>query len=196
MILKTVFVTAVVTLLGFGMSPLFASQMPGMQMPATSQTDNNKKSLDTEMMDHQKEMQTLLAKLDESLKAITDARDEKGYVRDKAVLKAHEVNIKALRDAVRDHKLFLSNYEHQCGVNSKQQDAMVQHQQMMKGVLYDVVESFDTYEMTNDAPNNPNYTPIEDIGPAFVAHREALKELSADIAQHQQAMEQMVKKCS
>jgi hypothetical protein len=67
---------------------------------------------------------------------------------------------------------------------------------MMKGVLYDVVESFDTYEMTNDAPNNPNYTPIEDIGPAFVAHREALKELSADIAQHQQAMEQMVKKCS
>ncbi len=115
MIRNTVSVTAVVTLLGFGMTPLFASQMPGMQMPATSQMDNSKNSLDAEMMDHQKEMQTLLAKLDESFKAITDARDEKGYVRDKAVFKAHEANMKALQDAARDHELFLGDYEHQCG---------------------------------------------------------------------------------
>jgi hypothetical protein len=66
----------------------------------------------------------------------------------------------------------------------------------MKGVLYDVVDTFDTYEMTNDAPDNPIYVAIEGIGPAFVAHREALKELTGAIAQHEQAMTQMMKKCS
>ncbi len=194
---KPVFVTAVVALLGLGMTPLFAIQMPRMQMPATSQTDANQKSLDVEraMVNHQKEMQTLLANLDESLQAIAEARDAKGYVRDKAVLKAHEANIKALRNAVRDHKLFLSDYEHQCGVSSKQQDAMVEHQQKMKGVLYDVVESFDTFEQTNDEPNNPSIEVTMSIGLAFVTHREALKELEDAIDQHKQAMAQLMKKC-
>jgi hypothetical protein len=47
---------------------------------------------------------------------------------------------------VRNHKLFLGDYEHQCGVSSKQQDAMVEHQQQMKGALYDVVDPFDAFE--------------------------------------------------
>lgn len=193
---KTVLVTAVFTLLGFGMTPLFASQMPEMQMHATSQTDTIKKSLDEEMMDHQKEMQILLVKLDKSFQAITDARDEKGYVRDKAVLKAHEADIKALRDAVRDHKLFLGDYEHQCGVSSKQEDAMVEHQQQMKGALYDVVDSFDAFEQANNQPTNSYIVVTMSIGQASVAHSEALKELAHAIDQHKQAMEQMVKRCS
>jgi hypothetical protein len=59
-----------------------------------------------------------------------------------------------------------------------------------------LVDTFDTYEMTNDAPDNPIYVAIEGIGPAFVTHREALKELTGAIAQHEQAMTQMMKKCS
>jgi hypothetical protein len=81
-------------------------------------------------------------------------------------------------DGGREHKPFLNSYQHQCGINSKQQDTMVQHQQQMKSVLYDVVDTFDTYEMTNDAPDSPIYVAIEGIGPAFVAYREALKELT------------------
>ncbi len=71
---------------------------------------------------------------------------------------------------------------------------MIKHQQQMKAVL-DVVESFDRYEMINDAPNMPNCTPIEDIGSAFDEHRAALKELTSAIAQHEQARQQMMTKC-
>lgn len=193
---KPFLLTALLVSVGFGASPLFAYQMPSPQMHTAIETDPTQKSLDAEMMSHQSEMKALTIRLGESFQAIGDARDAKGYVQDKAVLKAHEANIKALRDAVRDHKLFLSDYEHQCGVSSKQEDAMVQHQQQMKGVLYDVVESFDTFEETNDQPNN-SYIPVTVlIGPAFAAHREALKELTSDIAQHQHAMIELTKKCS
>ena len=197
---KPVLSIAVAALLMLGGTPLFAKQMPGMQMPSANQPSQDlsaQKSSDVEraMVNHQKEMQTLLAKLDESFQAIADARDAKGYVRNKAVLKAHEANIKALRDAVRDHKLFLSDYEHQCGVISKQQDAMVEHQLKMKGVLYDVVESFDSFEQANDQPNNSYIVVTMSIDQAFDAHREALKELADATAQHEQAMAQMMKKC-
>jgi hypothetical protein len=193
---KLFFLTTVVALLRLGSLPPFSIEMSAAQLPAPSETQRSQQSLDAEMTSHQNEMKALTRKLDESFQAIADARDAKGYVRDKSIIKMHEEDIKALRNAVRDHKLFLTGYEQLCGVNSKQQDAMIQHQQQMKGVLYDVVDTFDTYEMTNDAPNNPNYVPIEDIGPAFAAHREALKELTGAIAQHEQAMTQMMKKCS
>ena len=197
---KPVLVIAVVVLLGLGRTPLSANQMPGMQMPSASvpsQDQKDQKSRDVEwaMVNHQKEMRTLVAKLDESFQAITDARDAKGYVRDKAVLKTHQANIKALRDAVRDHRLFLIDYEHQCGVSNKEQDAMAEHQQKMKGVLYDVVESFDTFEQTNDQPNNPGIEVTMSIGLAFVTHREALRELVDANGQHEKAMAQMMKKC-
>jgi hypothetical protein len=187
--------TLLVAFASFGFAPLFAKQAPAMKMPAAGLGDHNKSSLDVEMTDHQNEMQALTTRLGESFQAIANARDAKGYVHDRAMLKAHEADIKALRNAVRDHKLFLSEYEHTCGVNSKQEDAMIQHQQEMKGMLYDVVETFDTYEYTNDAPDNSYSTPVEEIGLAFDGHRAALKELTGAIAQHKQAMQQMMKKC-
>ncbi len=197
---KPVLFIAVAVFLVLGGIPLFAKQMPGIQMPSANQPSQDQSAqksryAERAMMNHQKEMQTLLAKLDESFQAIGDARDAKGYVLDKAVLKAHEANIKALRGAVRDHKLILSDYERQCGVSSKQQDAMIEHQQQMKGVLYDVVDSFDALEQANDQPNNPNIVITMYIGEAFAAHREALTELADASARHEQAMAQMMKKC-
>ncbi len=197
---KPVLVIAVATLLGLGGTPLFATQSPGMQMPSASQPSQDQKeqksrNVEWAMVNHQREMRTLLAKLDESFQAIANARGAKGFVRNKAVLKAHEANIKALRDAVRDHKLFLGDYERQCGVISKQQDAMVEHQLKMKGVLYDVVESFDSFEQANDQPNNSYIVVTMSIDQAFDAHREALKELADATAQHEQAIAQMMKKC-
>jgi hypothetical protein len=195
---KLFLTTAAGILLGLGMTPSFGLQMPGIQMPASSQTDSHQKSLDVEwaMVNHQREMQALLVKLDESLQTITAARDAKGYVRNKAALKTHEANIKALRNAVRDHKRFLGGYEHQCGVTGKQQDAMVQHQFQMKGALHDVVESFDAFAQANDQPNNPYIYVTQSVEQAFTAHREALKELKDAVAQHTQAMAQMMNKCS
>jgi hypothetical protein len=154
MLCKPILVIAVGVLLEFGVSPLFAGQTPGMQTTVPSQPNKIQKTLDGEMTDHQSEMASLLAKLEKSFQAVSDARDAKGFVRDKPVLKAHTANIKALRDLVRDHKLFLGAYERQCGVNGKQQDAMVEHQQEMNGALHNIVESFDAFEQANDQPNN------------------------------------------
>jgi hypothetical protein len=190
---KPVLFTAIVALLGFGMTPLFASQMPGMQMSTASQTDKSQKSLDAEMMSHQKEMQTLLVKLQASFQAIVNASDSNGYVRDKSIVKAHEADITAFRNAVRNHKLFLIDYERECGVNRKQHDAMIQHQEHMKSILYDLGDTFAAYEDANNTSIDQQPNPVEY---AMKAHRQAITELKDAIAQHNQAMTQMIKTCS
>ncbi len=184
--------TAAVALLGVGIVPAFASQMPGMQMPAETQTDPSQKTMDAEMMAHQSEMQALLARLDTSFKAVADARNATGYLPDKSILKAHEADISALRTAVRDHKLFVGTYEQQCGVNSKEHDSMIQHQQLMKNLLYDVVDTWEGYEKVDASTIEVSNT----VGMAFDEHQRALKKLADAIAQHQTAMAQMKKGCS
>lgn len=164
MLRKLLQVTAGTAFLGFGTMPLLSLGPPAVQMTTAGYTDPSRKSLDDEMTNHQNEMITLTARLNESFQNIANARDAKGYVHDKALLKAHEVDIRSLRNAVREHKLFLGVYERQCGVTSKHEDIIIQHQHMMKAVLYDVVETFDTYEITNNGPNDPNVVPTEDIG--------------------------------
>jgi hypothetical protein len=101
--------------------------MAGVQLASPGQTQRSQQSLDAEMTSHQNEMKALTTKLDDSFQAIADARDAKGYVRDKLIIEMHEEDIKALRNAARDHKLFLAGYEQLCSVNSKQQDATIQH---------------------------------------------------------------------
>jgi hypothetical protein len=189
---KLLLSTAAVALLGVGVVPIFASQMPGMQMPDGTRTDQSQKTTDAEMMAHQSEMQGLLTRLDASFKAVADARNAKGYLPDKSILKAHEADISALRTAVRDHKLFVDWYEQQCGVISKQHDSMVQHQQQMKGILYDVVDTWEGYEKADGSTIEVSNT----VGMAFDEHQRALKELAAAITQHQAAMVQMKKGCS
>ncbi len=174
--------------------PLSAIQNPSPSIAL--QQKHFAKSVDIEMADHQQEMQTLTARLNHSAQVIADARDAKGYVRDKAIMEAHAIAIKALQNSFRDHKKFLKTYESACGLNGQQHDAMIQHQQMMKSVLYDVVETFDTFEDSNNGPNDPNIEVTKYVGPAFEAHRDALKELTGAVAQHQKAMEEMMTKCA
>ena len=185
--------TASLILLALCVNPLTAIQVPSRS--SAVQKEPGTKSLDVEMANHQQEMQTLTARLNQSAQIIADARDAKGYVHDKAIIKAHEIDIRAFRNSFRDHKEFLKTYEGPCRVNGKQHDAMVQHQQMMKSVLYDVVETFDTFESSNDGPNDPNIVVTEYVGPAFDLHQNALKELTGAVAQHQQAMTEMMSKC-
>jgi hypothetical protein len=184
--------TAAVVLLGLGVVPVCASQMPGMQMPQKIQTGSDQKTADAEMMAHQVEMQGLLARLETSFKAVADARDTKGYLPDKSILQGHEADISALRTAVRDHKLFVNLYKEQCGVNSKQHDSMVQHQEQMKGILYDVVDTWEGYIKADASGAQVS----DSVGLTFSQHQGALERLSAAITQHQTAMAQMKKGCS
>lgn len=183
---------ASLAILGSCIVPLLASQMPGMPMAPATQLNQSKASLDAQMMSHQEEMQTLLAKLQASFKAIADARDATGYPADKSLLKTHEADIAEFRSAVRSHKLFDVTYEQQCGANGKQKDAMIEHQQQMKGVLYDVVDTFAQYQAADPSSSEISAT----VGMAFDEHKGALKELADAIAEHKQAMAQMMKKCS
>ena len=195
MLSKLVLVVSGIAYLMLGTVAANAFETAGPPAVATEQVQHTQETVQAEMTAHQTEMKALTVKLTESFRAISEKRDPKGYVQDKSLVKAHEANIKELRTAVREHKLFLGDYEHVCGVNGKQQDAMIQHQQQMKGVLYDVVDSFDAFENANDQVNNPNIDITMSIGEAFVAHREALKEFSDDISQHQRAMADLVAKC-
>jgi ectoine hydroxylase-related dioxygenase (phytanoyl-CoA dioxygenase family) len=166
-----------------------------MQMTAAAEPDRMQKSLDADMANHQSEMEALANRLEASYHAIADARDAKGYVRDKATLNAHEATIKKFREALREWKRSARNYEHQCGLTREHEDAVAEHQKQMKRVFHDVLDSFETLEYTNEAHYDPNYEAIVPIGDAFNEHRAALKRLS-DAIQHQQAMEPIMRKCS
>ena len=181
-----------VSILGFGMTPIFATPMPGMQMPVASQTDESQSLRDVDIMSHQHEMQALTASLDKSFQAIVDARDANGYVRDKFILKTHEADIIALRNFVRNQRLFLNVYEHKCGEDITQHDHIVQIQQQLKAVLYDVVDTLSVYQNLDD----PSIETSEPLELALDAHREALKQLFDAIAKHEQAITQMMKACT
>jgi hypothetical protein len=183
----------VALIVGAGTLGLGARQMSAPQIPAVHIV-SDRVMTSAEMMEHQRDMQALNIKLTESFQAVAKARDAEGYVKDMAIVKAHETDIKALQKSFKEHRELLKAYEHKCGVSSKQQDVMIQHQQAMKAMLYDVVESYDTFEITNE--KDPNDSVTKDIGPAFGEHREALKELTTVIAQHEKALAQMVRTCT
>ena len=192
--LKQLLLTTTFALL-VGTAPLCALQAAGTQMSSTTGTTHSQKLLGAETLSHPGTIAALTIKLDESFRAINDARDAKGYIKNKTALKVHEANIKALRNGLRHHAIPASNDEYQCEASGSQQDAAVQCEQQIKALVHDVAESFDTFEYTNDVPDNPNSTPTMNIGPAYVAHREALKKLADAIAQHEPAMAQVMKTC-
>jgi hypothetical protein len=186
---------AITVALLLGMTPLFARQAPGPQTHAATGTDHLQMVSDAEIMSHPGTIAALTIKLDESFRAISDARDAKGYIKNRTALKTHEANIKALRNGLRHHTLLARNDEYQCAASGSQQNAAVECEQQMKRLVHDVGESFDTFELTNDAPDNPNSTPTMDIGPAYLAHGEALKKLADTIAQHEPTMAQAMRAC-
>lgn len=192
MTLKPLAFATAVALSGLGIAPLLAVQAPKTQFPAANGTDHSQRLIGVEMPSHPSAIATLALKLDESFRAISEARDVKGYVKNNAALKEHEANIRALRDGVRHHRFVISDDEYQCGA-SGQQDAVFQCQKEVKGVVHDVIESFNAFEQTNDEPDNPSIVVTMNIGPAYVAHREALKKLADMIAQHEPAMAPVMK---
>lgn len=187
---KPVLVFAAAALLGFGRTALFASQLPEMQS-AAGQIDDSRELLDADIIAHQKRMQALIANLETSLHVVVDAEDANGHVRDKSIVKAHEADIVTLRNAARNQKLFLILYEHKCGADSRQHDHIMQLQQQLKAALYDVVDTFDLYQIVNGSSSETSQTAkhILDL------HREALKDVADVLTQHEQAVAQMMRKC-
>ncbi|HZC22924.1 MAG TPA: hypothetical protein VE866_06260 [Candidatus Binatia bacterium] len=183
--------TTLVIFLGLALLPPANSHAQSMPMPAGSQGTQAQKYHE-EMMSHQKEMDDLLARSQKDFQAVVTAKDARGYVRDKAVLNVYKADLDALRDAVRQHKLLTADYVGWCGPEDKKHNAMMEHQQRMKSLLYDLVDTFDTYVKADDTSIDQPFA----IEEAFDAQQDALKEFADAIQQHKQAMTQMMAKCS
>jgi len=188
---KLFVIASAVSLLGLGRAPLCAGQLRETQVAAAGQAGESRKLLDADIIDHQQRIQALIAKLDRSLQAIADAKDANGNVSDKSIVEAHEADIVTLRNAARNQKLFLTVYELKCSVDSGQHDHIMQLQQQLKAALYDVVDTFDLYQIVNGPSSEASQT-AEHI---LDLHREALKEVADVLTQHEQAMAQMMRKC-
>lgn len=188
---KVLVIATAVALLGLSRAPLSAAQQPEVQEAAAGQIDEGRTLLDADIIDHQNRMQALIAKLDSSLQAIVDAEDANGQVHDKSLVKAHEADIVTLRNATRNQKLFLILYEQKCGADGEQHDHIMQLQQQLKAALYDVVDTFDLYQIVN-TPSSDTHQTAEHI---LDLHREAMKEVSIVLIQHEQAMAQRMKQC-
>jgi len=184
-------VSTAVAALGVGGSHLFAAQPSETKMAAATRIDEGQKLRDADIIDHESRMRALIAKLETSLQAMVDAKDANGYVRNRSIVKAHEMDIVTLRNAVRNQKLFLIVYEDKCGADSRQHDQIIQLQQQLKATLYDVVDTFDSYQIVNDSSTEAS----QSVEPSLDLHREALKEAADAITQNEQAMAQLMKKC-
>lgn len=188
---KLLVTATAVALLGFGRAPLSAGQLPERRL-AAGHIDESQELRNADIIDHQNRVQGLIAELEASLQAIVDAKDANGYVRDKSIVTAHEEDIVTLRNFVRNQRLFLIVYESKCGADSRQHDHIIQLQKQLRAALYDVVDTFDVYQSANHSSIATSQT-VEQI---LDSHREALKELEASMTQHEQAMAQMMRKCS
>ncbi len=189
---KLILIAIAVALLGLSRAPLCAGQLPETQAAAAGQIDESRKILDADIIDHQNRLQALIAKLDMSLQAIVDAEDANAHVSDKLIVKAHETDIVTLRNAARNQKLFLIVYELKCGADSRQHDHIMQLQQQLKAALYDVIDTFDLYQVVNGPSSEASQT-AEHI---LDLHRETLNNVADVLTQHEQAMAQMMRTCS
>ena len=188
---KMFVIATAVVLLGLCRAPLFAAQLPETQAAAADQIDESRKLLDADIIAHQNRMQDLILKVGKSLQVIVDAEDANGYVRNRSIIRAHEADIVTLRNAARNQKLFLTVYELKCDVDSRQHDHITQLQQQLKAALYDVVDTFDLYQIVNGSSSEASQTATHILD----LHREALKNVADVIPQHEQAMAQMMRKC-
>lgn len=188
---KILVIATAVALLGLSRAPISAGQQPDTQTAAAGQIDESRRLLDADIIDHQNRMQALITKLDKSLQAMVDAEDATGHVRDKSLVEAHEADIVTMRNTTRNQKLFLILYEQKCGADGEQHDHIMQLQQHLKAALYDVVDTFDLYQIVN-APSSGTSQTAEHI---LDLHREAVKEVSVVLLQHEQAMAQRMKQC-
>jgi hypothetical protein len=103
--------------LSLGITPLFTHLAAGVQMHSSACTDHSEKLFGAVTVSHPGTNEALTIKLDESFREITEARDANGYIKKKAAQKAHEANIKDLRNTLRHHTLLACNDEYQYGAN-------------------------------------------------------------------------------
>jgi uncharacterized protein YukE len=174
--------------LGLVLVQLAGSGAMAQETPTATNNHQGQGRVDTEMMSHQKVMADLLASLQKNLQAVVSSRDAYGYIHDKAAVKAYKADLDALRDAVHQHKSFAADCERWYGPNEKQ-NVMAEHQQRMRGILFDLSDTFYTYLTVDDHSIEGPPNKIED---ALVAHRDALNDFASAIQEHEQAMAQMM----
>lgn len=192
------FSTTFLLLFGIALFPLSHSRAQTTRTPAVNQGNEDLRRIHSEMTRHQKEMDNLLAKLQKDFETVVPSKDAYGYVHDKSAVRVYKADLEALRNAVREHKLLTADYKRWCGqlftldyrhwCSSKEDDAMVLHQQQMKAALYALFDTFDTYVKADDSSIEGSPEKIKD---ALDAHRNALKDFADAIHDHEQAVAQL-----
>lgn len=112
--------------------------------------------------------------LNRSLEAIARARNEKGYVRDKKLLRMHAANLKAFGKALKRSSLATAS------VNRSNDDCLLR-------LFHEVRESYNAFEEANDAPNNAFIYVTMDVRESFAAHSASLKRLTEAVSSEKQS---------
>lgn len=153
-----------------------------------------KDSFASDMAKHQQEMEALYKKLQTSYAEVRKGqKDDKAWFKTppelKTAISAHDANLKELRTAVREQKLFSEDYKAMCPSNPEAVKEMAEHQVVMKSVLYDLVDSFDRVLTMRD---DVNYNML---GEALTDHREAMDRFEQAIEQHKQDIAKYAQSC-
>lgn len=169
-------------------------------VPQPGAGEQEQPAINTEMMSHQRAMDIVLARLQADFLAVVSSKDGNGAVHDKAAVKTYKGDLAALHVITDQHKQYTAAYErwcsqsfstdygHWCGPDVKQNE-MAAHQQRMKGILFDLVDTFNRYvaEDNHSIEGGPNK--IQD---ALDAHRDALNEFAEVIKDHEGTISQMM----
>jgi len=121
-------------------------------------------------------LQALADNLNRSLEAIARARNEKGYVRDKKLLRTHAANLKAFGKVLKRSLVATAN------VDRGNDDSLLR-------LFHEVRESYYAFEEANDAPNNAFIYVTMDVRESFAAHSASLKRLTEAVCSKKQSQE-------
>ena len=124
----------------------------------------------------QASLDELTTRLNYSFKAVGDARNGKGYVHDKAVLKAHENDLKTFRTALQHNRITFGD-ERKPDKPNREAQSLKDRRREISVALRHVADSFNAFEQANDEPGNPNIVLAMRINEAYAAEGRALQEL-------------------
>lgn len=118
-------------------------------------------------------LHALTLRVNDSFQAVAQLRDPMGFVHDRAALKEHTANLKALRKALK-------------GTSISSEVSGNDEVLLILRLLHDTTESFIAFEQANDQPDNPNIYVTMDVRESFSAHTKYLSQLTAAVAHTQQ----------
>ena len=110
-------------------------------------------------------LHALVLRLNNSFQAVSKARDSRGYVLDKSLLKAHSANLSALKKATRGKRgesLVASSFQ----------------RRELKAELRALDDSFDQFFLAHDSLNNSEVVIYMNVKESFSAHDVALRRLN------------------